>query len=157
VFLLWGSGGQGLPLAALEAARAATPGWHWEAAGVTSTKDEHTVWRELCAADVVVTHAGQNGVAEVAAARVPAVVVADARPFGEQEHTVRMLRHLGIGVGLDSWPSAAAWPRLLQQALDTGGQAWTNWSSGVGGREAAWALDRLADDLAATPAWEQSG
>ncbi len=157
VFLLWGSGGQGLPLAALAAARAATPGWHWEVAGVTSTKDEHTVWRELCAADVVVTHAGQNGVAEVAAAQVPAVVVADARPFGEQHHTVRMLRHLGIGVGLDRWPSAAAWPRLLQQALDTGGQGWINWSSGAGGREAAQALARLADDLAATPAWEQSG
>jgi hypothetical protein len=156
-FLLWGAGGHGLPPDALAAARAATPGWHWETAGVTSTKPGSAVWRELCAADVVVAHAGQNTVAELAAARAPAVVVADERPFGEQQHMVRMLRHLGIGVALDRWPPAAAWPRLLQQASETGGQPWARWSSGAGGREAARLLDRLADDLAATPAWEQSG
>ena len=39
---------------------------------------------ELRAADVVVTHAGQNAVAEVAAARRPAVVVPKDRPYGEQ-------------------------------------------------------------------------
>ena len=48
-------------------------------------------WTELCAAEVVVTNAGQNAVAEVAAAARPAVVVPESRPFGEQHATAALL------------------------------------------------------------------
>ena len=44
-------------------------------------------WPDICAADVVVTHAGQGCVADVAAARRPAIVLPQSRPFGEQDAT----------------------------------------------------------------------
>lgn len=43
-------------------------------------------------------HGGQNALAEVAAARRPAVVVATQRPFNEQEHT-----RAALGIGGQGW------------------------------------------------------
>ena len=76
-------------------ARAATPGWHWVERGPGSPSPD--LWSDLAAADVVVTHGGQNAVAEVAAARRPAVVVAQPRPFDEQVATARAVDRLGGG------------------------------------------------------------
>ena len=90
------------------------------------------LWSDLAAADVVVTHGGQNAVAEVAAARRPAVVVAQPRPFDEQVATAGAVDRLGAAVGLAAWPHAAAWPGLLEQALDRGGEGWRQWSTGHG-------------------------
>lgn len=98
----------------------------------------------LCTADVVVTHADQNAVAEVAAARAPAVVVADKRPFDEQLHTTGRIRALGTAVGLDAWPHTDRWPSLLRDALRLGGQEWSRWSYGDGARRAARAVEQLA-------------
>ena len=100
---------------------------------------------------MVVTHAGQNAVAEVAAARVPAVVVADARPFDEQQYTARALSAGGIAVGLDEWPATERWPGLLADAVALGGTGWRSWSYGDGARRAARALDGLAARLDAGP------
>ncbi len=94
-------------------------------------------WPVLSAAEVVVTHAGQNALAEVAAARRPAVVVAQERPFREQHRTTDALHRSGIAVGLPRWPDAAAWPRLLEQARALGGQGWARWSPGDAARRAA--------------------
>ncbi len=58
----------------------------------------------------MVAHAGQNAVAELAAARAPAVVVADERPFDEQRHTVRALRRGRVAVALDRWPETRRGP-----------------------------------------------
>jgi hypothetical protein len=106
--------------------------------------DPHQLWAALCGADVVVTHGGQNAVAEVAAARAPAVVVAGPRPFDEQHHTVAALRDAGLAVGLDGWPDPEHWPRLLRQAVRIGGHGWHRWSHGDGGARAARFLDVLA-------------
>jgi hypothetical protein len=142
--LLWGDGGPGHDPAELARLQAATPGWTWELAHPGRRLDADQVWRALCAADVVVTHGGQNAVAEVAAAGTAAVVVVDPRPFGEQHHTVRALREAGIAVGLDAWPDAARWPDLLRDALRLGGSGWTRWTHGDGAARAARFLDGLA-------------
>jgi hypothetical protein len=142
--LLWGDGGDGRTQADLDRLRAATPGWRWELAHPGRRLDADRLWAALCRADVVVTHGGQNAVAEVAAARAPAVVVADPRPFDEQHHTVRAVRDAGIAVALDAWPSPEAWPGLLEDAVALGGAGWRRWSYGDGADRAARALDDLA-------------
>lgn len=142
VLLLWGTGGHDASPADIEAARAATPGWTWVERGPGSASPD--LWAELCGADVVVTHAGQNAVAEVAAARRPAVVVAQSRPYGEQAATAAAVDALGAAVGLQQWPPAHAWPELLARAVTRGGEAWDRWSSGDGAVRAAAHLDALA-------------
>ena len=146
VLLLWGAGGRDVDDASVEAARRSTPGWEW-----TERSPEHPspdLWAELCAADVVVTHAGQNAVADVAAARAPAVVIAQRRPFGEQAATAMALSRLGIADGHTSWPAADHWPDVLESAHRRGGRSWSRWSSGHGARDAAAHLDAMAGSAA---------
>jgi hypothetical protein len=142
--LLWGEGGGGPSGQDIAAMRAATPDWDWQLAHPGSRLDPDELWSALCGADVVVTHGGQNAVAEVAAARAPAVVVAGPRPFDEQQHTVAALREAGLAVGLDGWPDPEQWPRLLRQAVQVGGHGWGRWSYGDGAARAARFLDVLA-------------
>ncbi|HET8766976.1 MAG TPA: glycosyltransferase [Pedococcus sp.] len=136
VLLLWGAGGRGTTPAQVAAARAATPGWTWieRSPGVVASRD---LWDELLRADVVVTHAGQNAVAEVAAARRPAVVVAQPRPYDEQVATAECVQELGLAVGRSSWPRPREWPELLEQAVAIGGEGWGRWSTGDGASRAA--------------------
>ncbi|MFB9375599.1 hypothetical protein ACFFKU_18225 [Kineococcus gynurae] len=136
VLRLWGLGGSDVDATQLAAAEAATPGWTWATPGPD-------VWADLGAAEVVVVHGGHNAVAEVAAARRPAVVVAQHRPFAEQHRRVERLRELGI-VALDAWPPAADWPGLLDRARGVGGAVWQAWSPGDGARRTAVWLERLA-------------
>ena len=143
VLLVWGGGGHGTSAAQVAAARAATPGWDWVERGPGSPSPD--LWSELAAADVVVTHGGQNAVAEVAAARRPAVVVAQPRPFDEQVATARAVDRLGAAVGLDTWPEAASWPGILDRAVRRGGEGWRAWSTGRGAVSAAARLDALAE------------
>lgn len=143
VLLLWGGGGRGTSATEVAAARAATPGWQWVERGPASPSPD--LWSDLASADVVVTHGGQNSVAEVAAARRPAVVVAQPRPFDEQVATARAVDRVGAAVGLDAWPSAERWPGLLERAVARGGEGWSRWSTGHGAAVAAARLDALVD------------
>ncbi len=147
--LLWGSGGSEATAPMLAEVRSATPGWSWSLAGPGRQRGPQALWRELCLADVVVTHAGQNAVAEVAAAGTPAVVVASPRPFEEQVHTSRALSRHGVAVGLDSWPEPTRWPELLDRARCMGADRWKSWSYGDGACRSAAQLDRLAASLSA--------
>lgn len=62
-------------------------GWVVDTAGARDDDRVDDVWPLLCRATVVVSAAGQNGVADLAAADARAVVIAQERPFGEQEDT----------------------------------------------------------------------
>ena len=147
VLVLWGAGDDGPDAGDLAAAQAATPGWSWSLRRPGSSGD---LWADLLAADVVVSHGGQNAVAEVAAARRPAVVVARPRPHDEQVATAAAVERLGIAVGLGCWPAATDWPALLERALARGGDGWARWSTGTGAADAARLVHALADRL--TPA-----
>jgi len=142
VLLIWGAGGRDADASSVEAARRATAGWTWSER--SPDRPSPDLWAELCAADVVVTHAGQNAVADVAAARAPAVVIAQRRPFGEQVATARALSRLDVADGHTSWPSADRWNEVLEGARRRGGAGWARWSSGRGARDAAAHLDLLA-------------
>lgn len=155
VLVLTGSGGDGVDLGHAAAAARATPEWTWRIAGpVTGVPAgppnlvaggwSGDVWSELQAADVVVGHAGQNVVAEIAAARRPAVIVPERRPFGEQSATAAVLARAGLATVLPRWPAPAAWPSVLADAAAAGGHRWAHWSDGTAAARAADAIDGLA-------------
>lgn len=146
VLVLFGSGGRDVSDADFRAARAATPGWAWQYRVPGSAEDApggEDVWTSLQRAEVVVVHGGHNAVAEVAAARRPAVVIAQDRPFGEQRRRAELLRAEGV-VALDRWPAAADWPGLLDRARATGAGPWRRWAPGDGAQRAAAFLDDAA-------------
>ncbi|MTD14604.1 glycosyl transferase [Nakamurella sp. YIM 132087] len=113
------------------------PGWQWT---VAHGLDEDEVRAAIDRADVVVTHAGQNALAEVAALSTPAVVVPEERPHGEQYDTAAVLEAAGLAVvaGPDD-----TWADLLPAALQLGGDGWARWRSGGGAPAAATYLDNL--------------
>ncbi|KAJ1684654.1 hypothetical protein LUZ63_020409 [Rhynchospora breviuscula] len=120
------------------ALREAHPGWAWRTLGPESWSDDP--YADLLRAEVVVTHAGQNALAEVAAARVPAIVVAADRPHGEQRATAAALREA-------RWPAVVVEPGepvagLLEQVARLDGAAWSGW---VDGHAAARFADLVVD------------
>ncbi|WP_424570882.1 glycosyltransferase [Streptomyces sp. CH-036] len=150
VLLLMGSGGRDISTTEVAAARAASPGWRWTTLGGPDGRWSADPWPALCAADVVVTHAGQNALAECAAARRPAVVVPQERPFGEQAATGRALTRGRLAVVTARWPKAHDWPALLEQAHAVGGARWSQWAPGDGAARAARALTDAASASAYT-------
>lgn len=150
VLVLFGSGGRDVSDADFRAARAATPGWTWEYRVPGSAEDAgggDDVWTALHRAEVVVVHGGHNAVAEVAAARRPAVVIAQDRPFAEQRRRAELLRAEGL-VALDRWPAAPEWPGLLDRARAAGAGPWERWAPGDGAQRAATYLDDAAGERA---------
>lgn len=142
VLVVWGSGGDPLSAWQVRAAAHATPGWTWTVRGGGWPASPDLV-RDLAAADVVVGHAGQGAVADLAGAGRPAVVLAQPRPHDEQDATARALDRLRIAVTGRGWPSPEEWPGLLGRALSLGGQGWSRWGAD-GARRAAGLLDTLA-------------
>jgi hypothetical protein len=154
IAVMWGSGGLDIGVDDIRSAAKATPDWQWDVLGQSVTGADlpnlvwhgwvDDVWSRLTAADIVVTHAGQNAIAEVAAARRPAIVVPQTRPHDEQHATAAALRGSGIGVVANAWPQPEEWPHLLHRAMTVGGAGWSRWSPGDGARRAAALLDALA-------------
>ena len=102
------------------------------------------LWQSLQDADVVVGHAGQNVVSEVAAARRGSVIIAQRRPHDEQHFTARGLQGAGVGHGLASWPEPGAWTSLLESASRIDVDGWSRWTDGEGARRCAALIDTLA-------------
>nr|WP_240189394.1 galactosyltransferase-related protein [Nakamurella flavida] len=147
VLVLWGTGGDADEVGpAVSAARAATPDAQWRIAGVGADAGAD-VWELLAWADVVVTHGGQNAVAEVAASRRPAVVLADDRPHGEQEATARALSGAGLAVTVTGWPEPARWADLLDRAVAIDPQGWSRWAPDSAARDAAAVIDGAAREV----------
>jgi glycosyl transferase family 28 len=144
VLVLSGRGGTELTLAALAEAERATPEWAWTVLGPPGTRWESDPWPLLCSADVVVTHAGQNAIADVAAARDAAIVIPQTRPHEEQRSTAAALRDARLAVVCARWPDSCDWPELLSLAAQRGGDSWGQWLSGSGAERAAGVLRELA-------------
>ena len=143
--MLWGSGGRDVGDEEFRRAQEATPGWTWEFCVPGSSlpgPGPDDVWEALQRNEVVVVHGGHNAVAEVAAARRAAVVVAQERPFAEQLRRVELLRAEGL-TALDAWPAASQWPELLERARAVGAGPWKRWAPGDGAQRAARFLDEL--------------
>lgn len=143
VVVMLGAGGADLTAGQVREAARATPDWTWTVLGGANSTWVEDPWPVLRRASVVVTHAGQNAIAECAAARVPTIVIPQDRPHGEQHATARALREAGLATVRDRWPPASAWPDLLEAAA-TQGDRWDLWTHGDGAQRAG----RLLTDLA---------
>jgi hypothetical protein len=144
VVVLCGSGGSALSAGQVAEAVAVTPGWDWKTLGGPGGS-EPDPWHTLASADVVITHAGQNAVAEVAAARRPAIVIPERRPYEEQHCMARELGNAGLALVEPRWPHAERWPRLLEEAARCEGDHWERWNDGCGADRAARVLASPAD------------
>ncbi len=122
--------------------RRSAAGWEWSVLGGPGAwvEDPSPALRD---ADVVVTHAGEGALADVAAQRRPAVVVPDERPFAEQETTAALLAQ-------GDWPAVVlprvpddGWPEVLRRAASLDGGGWARWCDGR-------AAERFAQVVAGT-------
>lgn len=152
VLVLNGAGGTTVAKRDVTAAQAAVPDLRWRSVGGPGQRWSEDVWSTLCRAAVVVTHAGQNAVAEVAAAARPAIVVAQDRPFAEQQAVTEALSSHGIAVGRSSWPRPSEWPALIEAARGLGGAGWRRWSTGHGAVDAAAVIAAVGRDASPVPA-----
>ncbi len=146
VLVLLGEGGHDMPADMLANAANSAADWAWTLRSAEAPSPD--VWLDLHLSDIVVCHGGNNAVAEVAAARRPAIVVAQDRPFREQHHTAAALEESEICVGLAGWPADEEWPGLLNLALERGTSGWSAWNPRDGAKQAALHLDGLAKEMA---------
>lgn len=121
--LLGGAGGDDLPADALEQLRTALPQYKWIALGSSAWVDDP--WPVLQTAGVIVTHAGQNAIADVALTDAAVIVIPQRRPFDEQHATAAALARAGLTVEVTAWPAGDEWPALLAQTLALDRSAWS--------------------------------
>ncbi|KUG58680.1 hypothetical protein [Nesterenkonia jeotgali] len=145
VLVLSGAGGGAVPPAAVAQLRRALPKARLRVLGGESGWEDDP-WKLLQRADLVLTAAGQNSIAEVAASRTPALVTALDRPHQEQQH---MLAALECG----PWPAvrapeagdSAGWDRAVAQVLQLPGADWESWCDGAAALRFAELLDAMLD------------
>lgn len=143
VVVFGGAGGDGFTADAVGRARAETPGWEWVHLGANGSWSEHP-WEALLAADVVITHAGESAIAELAAARRPAIVIPQPRPHEEQLRTGSVLSDPAWpALVLPGWP-ATGWPALLRDASELDASRWQAWNDGRGAGRAAAVIAAVA-------------
>lgn len=118
-------------------------GWVVESAGANGDDRVDDVWPLLCRATVVVSAAGQNSIADLAAADARAVVIAQERPFGEQEDMARVLAAQGFAQSLpvDATPSQVL--DGIRRAADTP-PCWHAWQVDGAAARAAAAIEEMA-------------
>ena len=138
-----------MTVADIAAARLASPGWEWihlDRAHGTWVDDP---WPLLSSASVVVSHAGQNLIAEIAAARRPALLLPQDRPFDEQLVMASAVGMSGLPVLVrDAWPAPEEWPQLLTRLSGLDGSLWSSWNDGHGAARMAGLLAEWASEPA---------
>jgi UDP-N-acetylglucosamine--N-acetylmuramyl-(pentapeptide) pyrophosphoryl-undecaprenol N-acetylglucosamine transferase len=144
VLVLGGSGGSDVDQAAVDATAAQCPDIAWNTLGLTGGPTTRDPWPDICAADVVVTHAGQGCIADVAAAARPAIVLAQPRPFGEQDATADALCRHQLATVVRDWPSPQDWPEVIARARSADPTRWNSWQT----TGAAWRATRAIEAVA---------
>jgi Glycosyltransferase family 28 C-terminal domain len=144
ILVLGGADGLGAPRGALHECAMAAQGATWTTLGGSSADWSDDPWPQICDADVVVTHAGQSCIADVAAAQRPAVVIPQPRPFDEQLATAHVLRRFRLAVVTQGWPDERAWPALVAQAKASEPQKWRRWEVRGAAARAAEAIEQTA-------------
>jgi len=115
VLLLGGAGGSMVTVEQIERSRR-TSSRPWTVVGASAADWAADPWDELVGAAVVVSWAGQNAIADLAAAGSAAVIVPQARPFDEQLATASALEHASLAVVERAWPAAHEWDAVLDRA-----------------------------------------
>ncbi|MCW2747263.1 MAG: UDP-N-acetylglucosamine:LPS N-acetylglucosamine transferase [Nocardioidaceae bacterium] len=142
VVVLNGAGGSAFTGDTVDRAQKQASGWDWHFCGMnadTWLEDPEELMRS---ATVMVTQAGQNSIAEVAALRKPAIVIPQPRPFEEQHATAAVLAR-------QAWPAVVrpqfpetGWDDVLSAAAQLDGSKWSAWCDGRGAYRAAAVIDR---------------
>lgn len=141
VLFVGSRGGSAVTAAALRPVLAASA-FAWEVLGVPGFPWVPDVRERMAAADVVVINAGLGSVADAARLARSAVVLAQDRPFGEQEATARLLRGIGV-VTASGMPRPERWDDLVREALAVGGSVWGGWETRGASARAARAIEEL--------------
>ncbi|MDP9166908.1 MAG: hypothetical protein M3O32_12740 [Actinomycetota bacterium] len=144
VLTFGGAGGSIVDSAMIERYAADHPRFQWSSLGVAGGRWIDDPWDELCDADVVVTHAGQSSIADIAAAGRPAIVVPQSRPYDEQHVTATVLGRAGIAVSRRDWPRSEEWEPLIDRALQLDVEGWQRWRTAGAPDRAAAAIDEVA-------------
>lgn len=119
-------------------------GWRADLAGARGYDARvDDVWSALGRSHVVVSAAGQNSIADLAAAGAAAVVIAQDRPFDEQRHTARVLAARGLALTAPDTVSPDALVDLIERAAASasGATDWTTWRVDGAARRAARAIE----------------
>lgn len=125
------------PVVAATARLLAADGWTFRSIGAGTDDRVADPWPLLSGSAVIVSAAGQNSVADLAAADARAVVVPQERPFDEQRATGEVLRRHGLAVVADRDPDAETLVSMIHQVRDLLPD-WTKWGvSGAAARAAA--------------------
>ncbi|GAA4718101.1 glycosyltransferase [Nocardioides conyzicola] len=137
VVLMTGGGGDDLTPDRIDSARRQSEQWEWVVLG------RHGRWSEdpradVHDADVVITNAGQNSLAEIAAARTAAIVIPQDRPYDEQRTSAAALAAGGWPVLVEDRFPDRGWSERLRRAQHLDGDAWSSWCDGR-------AAERLAE------------
>ena len=114
-------------------ARKETPQWDWTVLDPELGSWVDAPYDALLDADVVVTHAGQNALAEVGSSRTPAVIVPQPRPHHEQEVTAEVLARWLACRGRRRMAASGLGERLEHADL-LDGEDWASWCDGHAGR-----------------------
>lgn len=96
--------------------------------------------------EVVVAHAGQNAVADVAALGRPALLLPQERPFGEQEHLAAALAERGLARVVGRVAQAdprTDWAAEVEAARRGGGR-WDEWGTRGAAERAARVVEEVA-------------
>lgn len=101
-------------------------GWNATSLGHDDLSRVDDPWPQLSRSAVIVSAAGQNSVADLAASGARAVVIAQDRPFDEQRATAEALERGGLARRADDGVSAADLVDLVERAaIDT--PDWSRW------------------------------
>jgi hypothetical protein len=100
----------------------------------------------LRSSSVIISHCGQNAVAEIAATRSPAILVAEPRPHDEQLTTAAAITRLGLPAVVVETSQIADvhWGSILDEAAALDGSDWARWCDGEGANRAAEEILRVA-------------
>jgi hypothetical protein len=141
VLVLSGTGGCDFDQPTIDSTAAQIPEITWKTLGLRGGPRTPDPWPDICAADVVITHAGQTCVADVATARRPAVVLPQSRPYDEQYVTAETLRRHRLAVATRGWADARAWRCLIAQARASDPSRWQRWQTTGAAVRAAEAIE----------------
>ncbi|MGC0369588.1 hypothetical protein [Microbacterium sp. SLBN-111] len=119
----------------------AAAGWRTRAVGHDADSRIDDPWPLVTSHTVVVSAAGQNSVADLAAAGARAVVVAQDRPFDEQRHTACALHRWGLARVAPEGVDAAGIVALVEAAA-ADEPDWSRW-------QVAGAAERAAESIEA--------
>lgn len=146
ILVLSGSGGTTVTVEDVQDCARIHHRYRWQMLGGPRARWVQDPWPALCGCDVVVSHAGQNAVADIAAARRPAIVIAQHRPYDEQRTTAGVLAAHRLAVSVPRWPPLHQWPALIAETLALGGDRWVRWQTAGAAQRAAAVIDDLAHE-----------